>query len=330
MFLLLSSAALSLLAVIAVWLAGRRDPARSPGLTLGSLLTLLALPFLALLPKFTVELPAAANNAMGATVSAFSWLAMVWLLGCGFFALRLVADFKALNRWRRVAIDHDDPEIDLALEACRQRLGVGRRVRVRFQPDAVSPSIAGLFRPVIYLPPTSRRWSEETLRMVLLHELGHVARRDLLTSLAARFACLVHWYNPLVWWLRGRLMAQCEFACDAKVIEVGADPAIYAMALCDVAEASALPEAALPAAALAMAGRASLRQRVERVIHRQRQSGSLLVSAALLLTVTASLALSVVRLSPPELASSGSSGDALYTPEEIHLRMTANPFPGDK
>ena len=46
MSLLLTSAALSLLAVLAVWLTGRRDPAQSPLLTLGSLLTLLALPFL--------------------------------------------------------------------------------------------------------------------------------------------------------------------------------------------------------------------------------------------------------------------------------------------
>ena len=38
MSLLLSSAALSLLAVAAVWIAGRRDPAQSPLLTLGSLM----------------------------------------------------------------------------------------------------------------------------------------------------------------------------------------------------------------------------------------------------------------------------------------------------
>ena len=168
------------------------------------------------------------------------------------------------------------------------------------------------------------------MRMVLLHELGHVARRDLWTNLLAHFACLVHWFNPLVWWLRRRLIAQCEFACDAKVIEVGADPAHYATALCDVAEAGALPHAAL-----AMAGRASLRQRVERVVRCQRSKGSLLVGAALLLTVTASLAISVVRFAPSPVAtsSSGTSGAKesapVYTPEEIHLRLTANPFPAD-
>lgn len=333
MSLLLSSTALSLLAVLAVWLAGRRDPAQSPLLTLGSLLTLLALPALALLPKFTVELPAiAGSGAPGAISTTISWFAIAWVGGFLFFALRLLADFVSLNRWRNKSVDPNDPETDRILADCQAQLNLRRKIRVRLHPHSVSPSIAGLFRPVVYLPTNSVLWTEETLRMVLLHELGHVARRDLWTNLAAEVACLMHWFNPLVWWLRSRLMAQCEFACDAKVIAVGADPANYATALCDVAEAGALPQAAL-----AMAGRAPLRARVERVVCHKRSKHSLLVAAALVLTVTASLALSVVRLSPAELAlaatGSGSSGDteseSVYTQEEIDLRLNANPFPGD-
>ena len=115
-----------------------------------------------------------------------------------------------------------------------------------------------------------------------------------------------------------------------RVISVGTDPNHYATALCDVAEASTLPQAAL-----AMAGRAPLRARVERVICRHRPGHSLLVGAALLLTVSASLGLSVVRLSPAQLSLAGTSGQGmegpseLYTPEELALRSNANPFPAD-
>ncbi|MDE0596210.1 MAG: M56 family metallopeptidase [Roseibacillus sp.] len=327
MSLLLSSAALSLLAVIAVWLTGRQDPARSPLLTLGTLLTLLALPFLAFLPKFMVEVPVLVGSAdPGSVTTTISWFAIAWVCGFLAFSLRLLADFTALNRWRGKSLDSNDPETDQILENCRQQLGLRHQVGVSLHPDAVSPSIAGLLRPVVYLPTNSVLWNEETLRMVLLHELGHVARRDLWTNLAAQVACLVYWFNPAVWWLRNRLMAQCEFACDAKVIEVGADPAHYATALCDVAEAGALPQAAL-----AMAGRASLRDRVERVVCCKRSKGSLLVGAALILTITASLALSVVRLSPTPLALNEGPAEIgnAYPPEEIRLRLTANPFPAD-
>lgn len=339
MSVLLSSAALSLLAVITVWFMGRRDPARSPLLTLGSLLTLLALPLLAFLPKFNVELAALASGAegqataSGGSVSLGTILAFIWLAGFLFFALRWALDLRSLFRWRRLTLDLRDEELEELVETCRRQLGLRNKVRVRFHPDPTSPWVAGLFRPVIYLPVSSRDWSEETMRMVLLHELGHVARRDLWTNLTAHLACLAYWFNPLVWWLRRRLMAQCEFACDEKVLSVGADPAHYAHALCDVAEAGTLPRAAL-----AMAGRASLRDRVERVVQRNGKSGALLVTIALSLTITASLALSVVRLTPAELAllpeaSSGESAPVApaerFTEADLDRWLSAEAFPAN-
>ena len=121
--------------------------------------------------------------------------------------------------------------------------------------SATAPFVAGLFQPMIYLPRHCGRWEKETLRMVLLHELGHVARRDLWTNLAARLACVIYWFNPLVWWLRSKLITQCEFACDARVIAAGTNRDNYANALCDVAEASSLPASAM---AMPMAGRTPL------------------------------------------------------------------------
>ncbi len=334
MSLLLSSAALSLLAVLAVWLTGRRDPAQSPILTLVSLLTLLALPALAFLPKMTVDFPALAGPAPEATVSStMSWFAVAWAGGFLFFTLRLASDLVSLNRWRTRSLAPADSAMVEILEDCQRQLGLSGKTRVRIHPGAMSPCIAGLFRPVIYLPSSSVTWPEATLRMVLLHELGHVARRDLWTNLASQFACLMYWFNPLVWWLRLRLMAQCEFACDAKVLAVGADPGCYATALCDVAKSGA----SAPSAALAMAGRASLRERVKRVVARRRAKHSPVVGAALLLTISASLALSVVRVSPAELTlaggpGSGNSSEDLsrpWTPELIKERHAANPFPAD-
>jgi len=318
MHLLLNSAALSLLAAVVVWLAGRRDPACSPRLTSWCLLALLALPLLAILPKYEVAMAATRPGGTPPVPSPLH-LALFWLPGLFLGGLRLAGDAVSLRRWRSRAIDPHDPDLRRSLEACRRRAGLEPGVRVRLHPETASPVIAGLRRPVIYLPPASRRWTPATLQMVLLHELGHVVRRDLWIALAARLACLVHWFNPLVWWLRRRLLAQCEFACDARVIAAGADPARYAAALCEVAEGGA----AAPPAALAMAGRASLRQRVERLGRRPRTRRSLLVGTALALTVSASFALSVIRFSAP------AGNPPSYPPEEIEIRLTADPFPAD-
>lgn len=318
MSLLLASLLLSLLAVLVGWVATRRDPAGSLLLTLASCLLLLVLPVLLLLPKVTVEVPVEAGQAAALSGTALPVFGILWLAGFVVCALKMLRDYLALHRWFASSRDNPDPALEVLLDDCRRQLGLARPVPLRLCPGHGSPCLGGLLHPVLYLPEAGRFWSGQTLRMVFLHELGHVARRDLWIALTGRLTCLVHWFNPLVWWLRRHLVAQCEYACDARVIAAGADPRAYAGALCDVAESGRQPETAL-----AMAGSAPLRRRVERLIARPAHQRQALVGGALLLTTVASLALSVVRFAPAP-----PPGD-VYTPEEIHLRLTADPFPAD-
>lgn len=313
----LASLIISVLAVAAGWLAARRDPAGSPLLTLGSLLLLLALPAFMVLPKFTVTLPAASGAGAGGsgTLAVLGWL---WISGLVLLLLFEITSHLGLHRWKRRSAPAADPRLASLLAECRRSLGFRKSVQLRLHPALGSPAVTGLFRPAIFLPGHAAGWSDDTLRMVLLHEIGHLDRRDLWTALAGRLACLLHWFNPLVWVLRRHLLAQCEYACDARVIASGANRDTYAHALCDVAE-----QASAPRGLLAMAGRAPLRRRVERLIEQPRATRPLLVGTALVVSFTAALALSIVRFSPAAPVA------AVYTPAEINLRHTADPFPGN-
>lgn len=317
--LLLASLIIALLAVVAGWLAARRDPAGSPLLTFGSLVLLLALPALMVLPKITVTLAASSQStAAGPGLPLFGW---IWAGGFAILALFELASHLGLQRWKQRSTPAAGPRLTSLLTDCHRSVGLRKPVRMRLHPALGSPAVTGLFRPTVYLPPDAAAWNDDTLRMVLLHELGHLARRDLWTALTARLACLVHWFNPLVWILRKHLLAQCEYACDARVIASGANRDTYAHALCDVAA-----QARTPRGLLAMAGRAPLRRRVERLIHQPRRTGPVLVGTALVVTFTTALALSIVRFSPAEPVASTTTP---YTPAEISLRHSANPFPGN-
>ena len=45
------------------------------------------------------------------------------------------------------------------------------------------PVATGIFRPAVIMPTDADTWSESRLRIVLLHELAHVKRRDCLTHM---------------------------------------------------------------------------------------------------------------------------------------------------
>jgi TonB family protein len=125
---------------------------------------------------------------------------------------------------------------------------VPRRVRVVESPDAPVPLVWGILRPVIALPAASRHWSAGRLRTVLLHELIHVQRRDLLAQIVAQAACCLYWFHPLAWIAAREQRRDRERACDDAVLGRGIGAAEYAGHLVDLVrgltvEAPAMAEA---------------------------------------------------------------------------------------
>ena len=73
-------------------------------------------------------------------------------------------------------------------------------------PDVSRPFLIGTRRPAIVLPfCLVERGRREELRLVLAHELAHLARRDLLWSCLPAAAQLLFFFHPLVWPARGRI-----------------------------------------------------------------------------------------------------------------------------
>lgn len=86
--------------------------------------------------------------------------------------------------------------------------------------DAVDgPALAGWWRPRILLPGASLTGlSEPQLRLVILHELGHLRRRDVAVNWLLCLIQAVHWFNPVIWWAFRRTRIEAERATDAWVL----------------------------------------------------------------------------------------------------------------
>ena len=93
----------------------------------------------------------------------------------------------------------------------------------------------GVTRPVILLPCAALTWDVSRMRVVLLHELAHIRRRDCLMHCVAQAALALHWCNPLMWMALARLRAERERACDDLVLVAGTRGSDYAEHLLDIA-----------------------------------------------------------------------------------------------
>jgi uncharacterized protein (TIGR03435 family) len=129
--------------------------------------------------------------------------------------------------------------------------------------SSIEPGVFGIFRPVLLLPTgIADRLSPAQLQVVVAHELIHVRRRDNLWAALHSIVQASFWFNPLVWWTGGRLVAERERACDEAVLAQGADAEGYAASILAVCRYYACA----PRACLAGVAGADLQRRIAAIM----------------------------------------------------------------
>ena len=147
-----------------------------------------------------------------------SWIILVWAAGAGALALLYLGNLLKFRRLSRAAHTPGATAIGV-LEGCKSELRVRQTVRLLESGAIGSPTVVGWWRPTILLPlGLDAHLDPARLRHVLLHELAHVKRNDVLVNWIAALAQLLHWFNPALW-LAGQLMrVDMESASDAFVL----------------------------------------------------------------------------------------------------------------
>lgn len=187
------------------------------------------------------------------------------------------------------------------IDGLREDLGIRSPVQVVSHAKVTMPMTWGLWCPVVCLPGTFNAWSPTKRRAVLLHELGHVRRKDAWIDAIASLAVVLHWMNPLVWVARRRLVVERERACDDFVLGEGVKPSDYVETLLDVLESHG--DRSLPVAGAAMAGGNGLVDRMERVLRPGMNRRATSISqrvGVMVLTAVITLPLVVVRAQETE------------------------------
>jgi HEAT repeat protein/beta-lactamase regulating signal transducer with metallopeptidase domain len=202
------------------------------------------------------------------SVSWQSALIGIWLLGAGAILGRIAVGLVAVRFLsRRTQLITDAEWLPMAMDIAEE-MGVTPRLRFLRSGRASMPVATGLFRPSVIMPADADSWSESRLRVVLLHELAHVKRRDCLTHVLAQAACAFYWFNPLAWLAVKRARAERERACDDLVLACGTRGSEYADLLLEMARVlrgDRFP-ALLGGASLAMAHRSQLEGRLMAIL----------------------------------------------------------------
>jgi beta-lactamase regulating signal transducer with metallopeptidase domain len=225
---------------------------------------------------------------------------MVWAAGSVAVLFYLILGAGAAWWMRRSAVPVDAPWLDEAA-ALAEALEVPGPITFVASAAVVMPMVSGLWRPLVVIPQSAAQWSEDRRRVVVLHELAHIKRRDCLTQAFAQIVCGAYWFNPLVWVAARHLRAERERACDDFVLAAGTKGSEYASHLLDIARAMQSARFTLTATSLAMARPSQLEGRLMAILDPDARRSSALPTrlAAVALLLLISIPVAAVQLSAP-------------------------------
>ncbi len=173
------------------------------------------------------------------------------------------------------------------LKRRRKLLGQFRGLPVYTAEGLMSPCLAGVLHPAVFITPELARFAVARTH-ILAHEYTHYRQRDHIWC-ALRCVCLaLHWYNPLVWWAAAVSRRDCELSCDAGAVALLGEEAraSYGRTLVSMVAQGAAPAELLRCATTMAGGKSAVKERVALLIKDPRtRATTLCVVAALLLVM---------------------------------------------
>ncbi len=157
-------------------------------------------------------------------------IAAIWMMVSLVRGVKLAMSAVRLRRiWKRA----------VPVAGCEAMLAAAgvRGVELCTSKDVDRPSVIGFFSPRILVP--EELFAElpvEELEQVVLHEAGHLRRRDDWMNLLQKVGLVVVPLNPVLMWIERRLCLERELACDEDVLRLTKAPKAYATCLTNLAE----------------------------------------------------------------------------------------------
>jgi len=268
-------------------------------------------------------------------------LALGWTVVSLGLVLLVVVKSLRVRRMLQGSPEVTRPELLELIDSLRSRYSIGRTVRVRMFPAAQpsqGPAVVGVVHPTILLPAqVAEHWSLDELEPVLLHELAHVKRWDLLINLVQIIVQAVYFFHPLVWFVNARIRQERELVCDdLAVLYTGGRCKRYSQSFVRVLEETSSDARFLPVASVGMTERRKpLARRVLRMMSKDyrvyRPLGWLSI-VLLLLVSAAAIAVAAERvgnMASPDGADPTPTGSSKYNGLKLQreIKLEGRPRP---
>lgn len=144
-----------------------------------------------------------------------SWI----LISIGILGFIFVSSFRFKNKVIKSGHEPNN-KMKLIIETCKSQLKMkNTKINNLMVENGHSAFVIGLFKPYIIISKDlCEAFNEDEIKHVVLHEMVHLKRKDIIFKFIMTIFCCIYWFNPFIWIARAAMMNDMELSCDEKVL----------------------------------------------------------------------------------------------------------------
>jgi bla regulator protein BlaR1 len=146
-------------------------------------------------------------------------LLYMWLLGTIVLTISTVLGIRKIKIINKTAVSIGMPKFNCILSNYIRMMNISEKVLLKYTDKIDSPCLYGIIKPVIFIPiNTMENISEDEFKYIIVHELSHLKRKDILIKWITIILSIVYWFNPIIRYGFCKMSEDCEVSCDADAL----------------------------------------------------------------------------------------------------------------
>lgn len=105
------------------------------------------------------------------------------------------------------------------LEQAKQIVGTKKNIKIIWQDVKKVPCIYGVLHPKILMTKEILEKEDKTILHILVHELTHEKRKDMILNRVLIIIATIYWFNPIIWFCFYQVRQDMELKIDEEVLK---------------------------------------------------------------------------------------------------------------
>lgn len=162
--------------------------------------------------------PEPTTKLMVYTPKIFEFTHYIWFTVFMIFMLCTIISYAVLKHKIHISSSAPSESTQEILKRCKEITGVQKNIKIVVQNHVPTTSLYGIVQPRILITKDFEKSDISHIEYTFMHELSHYKRGDIAVGYMLLFLRCVHWFNPAIWFLIGKIRRDAELATDERTM----------------------------------------------------------------------------------------------------------------